>query len=314
MIEEDQIQFTAGRERAPHQASVLVIIAIAGIAVFVSLAHWLDSRRPPVDVNIEEERLYLTGNTAKRLSLGFNGLIADWYWMRSLQYVGRKIMNLPQDVELDSLGQLNLVLLAPLLDTATTVDPQFLEPYEYAAVVLPSVNVDEAIRITKRGIEANPGAWRLYQHLGYIYWQQGDFQSASKIYGDGAKLPGAPPWMEAMSARMAAEGGSRRVAREIYTRMYEQAGDKSVKEMARRRLMQLDSWDERDTLRKVIQLYRAHAGHCPASWREAATAIRTLNWRVDASGAPVDPSGSPYRLTKNGCDVDLDSASLVPAK
>jgi len=34
--------------------------------------------------------------------------------------------------------------------------------------------------------------------------------------------------------------------------------------------------------------------------------------RVDASGAPLDPSNMPYRLTKEGCDVDLDENSPVP--
>jgi len=71
------------------------------------------------------------------VSLGFNGLIADWYWMRALQYVGRKVMGTSEHLQLDNLNPLNLKLLAPLLETATTLDPQFMEPYEYAAVVLP---------------------------------------------------------------------------------------------------------------------------------------------------------------------------------
>src|SRR6185295_1338074 len=138
--------------------------------------------------NAVDESLYLNGNTARRMSLGFNGLAADWYWMRSLQYVGGKIINLPETVVLDNLGQLNLKLLPSLLDTATTLDPEFLDPYEYAAVVLPAINMDEAIRITKKGIAANPNAWRLYQHLGYIYWQQHDYQAASETYGKGAEI------------------------------------------------------------------------------------------------------------------------------
>src|SRR6185503_8501199 len=135
-----------------------------------------------VDAQQEEEPLYLTGTALKRASLSFNGLAADWYWMRSLQYVGGKILKVPASVPLDSLGQLDLKLLAPLLDTATTLDPQFMEPYEYAAIVLPDVDLPEAIRITKKGIAANPTAWRLRQHLGFIYWQQKDFQAAGDAY------------------------------------------------------------------------------------------------------------------------------------
>jgi hypothetical protein len=289
----------------------LAAVLVLGLASVFLLSRWLDARRPSPDQSIEEENLYIAGNTAKRMSLGFNGLVADWYWMRSLQYVGRKVLSSSPDVPLDDLGTLNLKLLAPLLDTTTTIDPPFLEPYEYAAVVLPAVNVDEAIRITKKGIAANPSVWRLYYHLGYIYWQRGDFKAASETYGAGAAIPGVPPWMEAMKARMAAEGGSRGTAREIYTRMFEQAGDDKVKDMARRRLLQLDSLDERDTLRNVLTSYHDKMGHCVSSWRELGVLLRALHLSVDAFGAPLDPTGKPYSLVKDGCDVDLDPGSEV---
>jgi tetratricopeptide (TPR) repeat protein len=175
----------------------LGLVVVIGMTCAVLLVRRIDTLRPPEDPNAIDESLYLDGKTARRISLGFNGLAADWYWMRSLQYVGRKIIN-DSDVPIDNLGLLNLKLLAPLLDTATTLDPEFQDPYEYAAIVLPAINVNDAIRITKKGIDANPNAWRLYHHLGYIYWQQHDYQAASEMYGRGARIEGAPPWLEAM--------------------------------------------------------------------------------------------------------------------
>jgi hypothetical protein len=162
-----------------HQLMLIAMIVL-GLALVVVLSKSIDARRPPVDLAVEEERLYINGNTAKRLSLGFNGLIGDWYWMRSLQYVGRKVLTLRQGAILDDLGNANLKLLPALLDTATTLDPQFIEPYEYGAIVLPGSDVDAAIRLTKKGIAANPSSWRLYHHLGYIYWQRGDFATAAE--------------------------------------------------------------------------------------------------------------------------------------
>jgi tetratricopeptide (TPR) repeat protein len=241
-------------------------------------------------------------------------LAADWYWMRSLQYVGHKLLKSETKIPLDDLSLLNLKLLAPLLDTTTTLDPEFREPYEYAAVVLPAVDIQQAIRITKKGIEANPSAWRLYQHLGYIYWQQGNFQAASEAYGRGALLSGAPAWMEAMKARMVSEGGSRELAREIYRRLYEQAEDNQVKKMAWLRLMQLDSFDQREALRKVISLYQTRVGRCPSSWKELEPVFRASRLRMDAAGAPLDPSGTAYVLVGGKCEVELDPQSEVPRK
>ena len=291
----------------------LGLVVVIGMTCAALLVRRLDTLRPPDDPNAIDESLYVNGKTARRISLGFNGLAADWYWMRSLQYVGRKIIN-DNDVPLDNLGLLNLKLLAPLLDTATTLDPEFLDPYEYAAIVLPAIDVNEAIRITQKGIEANPNAWRLYHHLGYIYWQQHDYQAASEIYGRGAQIEGAPPWMEAMKAKMAADGGSRSTAREIYTRMYEQSADEKVRDMARKRLLQLDSLDQRDVLRELFAAYQTRMGKCPNSWKEIEPVFRALRIAVDASGAPLDPSGMPYVLRAGACEVELNPKSEIPAK
>ncbi len=296
--------------------SFLLLTIVVGLASVVELARLIESRQPPPQLAIvEDERLYLNGNVVKRMSLGFNGVVADWYWMRSLQYIGRKILDSHQTtIQLDDLSPLKLNLLAPLLDTATTLDPQFLQPYEYAALVLPAVDVNEAIRITKKGIAANPSAWRLHQHLGYIYWEQKNFKAAGETYSEGATIPGAPPWMTALKARMEVEGGSRDTAREIYQRMYQESEDPEVKEMAMKRLLQIQSFVERDEIRVVIEAYKQREKRCPTAWKDITNALRSKRLRVDASGAPLDPGDFPYTLIKEGCDVDLDYRSKVPLK
>jgi len=223
-------------------------------------------------------------------------------------------LNLPADVPLDDLGSLELRLLAPLLDTATTLDPSFMEPYEYAAIVLPAVDVDSAIRITRKGIAANPSSWKLYYHLGYIYWQRGDYQAAAETYGAGAEIPGAPAWMMAMKAKMSAEGGSRSTAREVYQKMFEQADDDKVKDMAALRLLQLESLDQRDTLRKILNSARTNRGRCPGSWLEIAAVLQSMRFKLTRDGTPLDPAGSPYHLVQENCDVALDPKSPIPVK
>src|SRR5260370_25317012 len=155
----------------------------------------------------------------KRLTLAVNGIASDWYWMRSLQYVGRKMVAYEDthtgNLDLNSLSFLDLRLLPSLLRMTTTLDPQFLEAYYYGALILPSLNPDEAISLLNQGIAANPHVWRLYQHLGYIYWQRGDYNKASAVYPAGAKIPGVPPLVMAVRARLDAEGGGRQDAHDI---------------------------------------------------------------------------------------------------
>ncbi|MDT4955700.1 MAG: hypothetical protein QOJ02_3838 [Acidobacteriota bacterium] len=297
-----------------RQTILLSLVILLGLGSVAGLNRWIEMNRPPVDSKLEEEKLYVTGAAARRMSLGFNGLIADWYWMRSLQYVGRKIIAKEGHFQMDDLASLDLKLLYPLLDTATTLDPQFLPVYEYGAAVLPAINDEDAIKLLKKGIEQNPDAWRLYHHLGYIYWQRKDYKTASETYTEGARITGAPMWMQAMSARMLAEGGSSATAREMYKRIKEQSDDADIRRMAELRLLQIDSFEERDAVRRVLADFSARKGRCPTEWKEIAAQLHAAGLELDANGAPLDPANTPYVLVQNGCDVDLDPKSLVPYK
>jgi tetratricopeptide (TPR) repeat protein len=294
----------------------LVLTIVAGLTAAALLTHWNDERNRNLRVQLADEQLYLNGPAMKRLTLAFNGIAADWYWIRSLQYVGRRIVNYEDthsgNFDLNSLSSLDLRLLPSLLRMTTTLDPQFLDPYYYGALILPDLNPDEAISLLNHGIAANPDKWRLYQHLGYIYWQRGDYNKASEVYATGAKIPGVPPWMMAMSARMKAEGGATQAAREMYTHLSESSDDPKVKEMVEKQLMRLDSLEDRDKIRRVLADYATKAGRCAASWKEISAVLSATGLRIGASGAPLDPTDLPYRLIKNGCDVDLGERSEVP--
>ena len=301
------------RRTLRHDA-LLALVVVAGLASVFALSRWLDARRPQEDPFASYEELYVRPETARRLSLGFNGLVADWYWLRSLQYVGRKIDAYRGDFTLDNMRPLGIRNLGPLLDEATTLDPQFMAAYEFGAVVLPSIDRDAAIRLVQKGIRDNPRDWRLYQHLGYIYWQAGRFTEASEAYASGARLPGAPAWMSAMAAQMQTQGGSRDLAREMYRRMYEGAGDEQIRTLALQRLAHLDSLDQRDRLRRALADFRSRFQRCPASWREITPALRANGFKLDATGAPLDPLNFPYLLDSAACESRLDERSPIPKK
>jgi tetratricopeptide (TPR) repeat protein len=293
---------------------LLALVVVAGLASCFALARWLDARRPAEDPFLTYEETYVSPEAARRMSLAFNGLAADWYWLRSLQYVGRKIGAYQGRFMLDDMSPLGIRNLGALLDRATTLDPQFTAAYEFGAVVLPSIDRDAAVRLVSKGIRDNPGDWRLYQHLGYIQWQAGRYAEAAEAYAAGARLPGAPAWMGTMAAQMILNGGSREVARETYLRMYEESTDGQVRALAALRLAQIDSLAERELIRRALADFRTRAGRCPANWREAAPLLRAMRLRLDASGAPLDPTDVPYALDSEACDVRLGERSRIPKK
>ncbi|HEX6183581.1 MAG TPA: hypothetical protein VFZ44_06690 [Pyrinomonadaceae bacterium] len=303
---------SARRERARDVALALVVVA--GLASSFALSRWLDARRPLEDPFAAYEEMYVSPEAARRMSLAFNGLAADWYWLRSLQYVGRKVESYRGDINLDDLSPLGIRNLGALLEQSTTLDPQFMAAYEFGAVVLPSIDREAAVRLIQKGIRENPREWRLHHHLGYIHWQAGRFHDAAEAYAAGARIKGAPKWMSVMSAQMSAHGGSRQVAREIYLRTYQESGDEQVKALAASRLAQLDSLDERERIGRALADFRTRAGRCPANWREVAPQLRAARLRLDPSGSPLDPSDVPYVLDAAACDARLDGRSRIPKK
>ena len=306
----------------PKQLIISIAAIIFGFGLIFVLTNFVEKSRPPLPENYEDEDLVLKGSRIKDFSLGFNGLIADWYWMQSLQYTGNKIADSKDErLNLEDLRSLNLRLLYPLLDNATDLDPKFIAAYSYGAVVLPAIDQTQAVKIIKKGIADNPNEWRLYQHLGYIYWRLNDYEKASEVYADGAKIPGAPAFMQLMVAQMRTQAGSRETARAMYRQMFDEAQDNQTKEIANLRLLELDSLDERDAIRSALTNFKAKNNRCASNWSEILPLLKTVklpnnkDFRLDKSNNLVDPSDAPYVLDKENCDVKLDvDRSKVPIK
>lgn len=290
-------------------------MALGGAVVVVLTGQALDSRRPAVPEGYHDQDLTVQGARLKGFVLGADGLVADWYWMRSLQYLGDKLIAADiakKDVNLDDLRDLDPRLLYPYLDNATTLDPKFIAAYSYGAMVLPAIDKEKAIAIAQKGIANNPNEWRLYQHLGYIYWKLGQYEDSSAAYEAGSKIVGAAPFMKLMAAAMKTEGGSRATARQIYSQMLAEAQDEQTAVTAKRRLLQLDSLDERDAINAVLKQFFEKNGRCTNDLREINLLLVNVKlangkqFRIDQQNRIVDPTDAPYLLDKVACKVKLD--------
>ena len=299
-------------------SALVIVFGFAG--VFVT-GNYLEKARPALPAGFEDQDLALQGARLKGYALGFEGLIADFYWMKSLQYVGEKILKNPQaNVTLDNLTALNPRLLYPYLDNATTLDPHFIAAYSYGSLVLPAIDKQQAIMLAQKGIENNPDEFSLYHYLGYIYWKSKDYEKAAEIYNRGATVKNAPPFMKLMAANMKSDGGTRSTARAIYTQMYNESTDEQVKTAAKLRLETNDSLDEQDAIRAALKNFQQKNGRCVNNWSEILPLLKNvklpdgLEFHLDQSNNIVDPTGVPYLLDKQNCDVKVDYAksNLIP--
>jgi len=306
------------------QTILALAVMVFGFAGVFLLSGFIEKNRPTLPEGFTDEDLALQSAKLKGFSLGFEGLIADWYWMQALQYIGEKVVKdreTNKKLNLENLNGLNPRLLFPLLDNAATLDPQFIAVYSYGAVVLPAIDPQQAIKLTEKGIESNPHEWRLYEKLGYIYWRLGDYERAAAAYEMGAKIPQAAQFMLIMATKMKSAGGDRETARAIYEQMLAESGDRQVRDNAALHLGELDSQDERDAIRSALQTFKTKTNRCANNWREILPLLQPVklpnnkNFRADNAGNIVDPSGAPYLLDKENCDVKLDEAKTkIPFK
>ncbi len=299
---------------------LLTTFVVAGFAVVIPLAGFLEARQTAQAARLEAEELSLKGAKLKGWAFGFEGLLADWYWIRSLQYIGDKLYRAKaKDIDIENLKPLDPKLLYPLLDNAVSLDPKFLAVYSYGANVLPAIDKEDAIAIARKGIRNNPGEWTLYHQLGFIYWKLGDYARAAETYSEGSRIKDAPIWMKSMAARMSSEGGSRDTARAIYRQVFRAAADSRTKESARLRLLALDADDEIDGLNEALSVFKKRNGACATARSQVHGILRTMppesgrDYRIDGQGNVVDPTGAPYLLDSRQCTASPDySKSNLP--
>lgn len=294
----------------------LLLVVCLGLSL--GLQRWIDARRNPSA--LIEDTLYISsGKALKRLSLGFDGLVADLYWLRTIQYFGRKAQQVKGVRTINDVSGWRLDLLEPMLNITTELDPHYIAAYRFGALFLPDINPAGAIRFAERAIRDNPNEWRLYQDLGYIYWMQGRFREASETYERGSRVPGAPGWMKTMSANMLVKGGDRETARAMFEKIYEQSTDEFSKQLSLTRLKSLRAEDEMTFFNKLVAEYREKTGACPESLAGLIRALSPSKFdqltkqdlRFDERKAPLDPDGFAYTYDAATCTVALAEKSTI---
>ena len=283
------------------QSSLLVGISLAlGFAGVWQLQRKIDVQRAAF-AQEQDEVVVRSAKLTKLLSMEFAPLLADVYWTRAVQYYGDKQVRHARGLD----------LLWPMLDIATTLDPNLVPAYQFGAIFLSEKvprgagRPDLAIQLVERGIRENPDYWRLYQDLGNIYYfDLKDYAKASKAFSDGSRLPGAMVWMKAMAAKIAEEGSSLETSKFLWAEIYQSTKDKAIKKNAWMHLQLIRVGEDCRTLDGLNDEFARRTGHRATRMRELIDAglLRVM---------PVDPEGYPYVIGEDGkAELNLDSPLL----
>jgi hypothetical protein len=250
-----------------------------------------------------EEILYVDDPAVlKRALVGFENVAADLYWLRTIQYFGGKRREETAK---------NYDLLEPLLRITVTLDPSFKIAYSYGATFLSEPfpygagMPEKGIALIDDGIREHPEHWRFYLDKGFIYyWYLQDFDKAAEIFLEGSKVPGAPWWMVTTAGEAFSKGGEQETARALWKTLHDTAETPQQRDNAAIHLRQLDALDEMDSLRELVEAYRAEVGRLPADFRELVSA-------GVLTGIPLDPTGAPYVLDPATGEIGTSSETKL---
>ena len=262
-----------------------MLAMLAGSAAFL---HRVRAERPEAHL---EDVLYIPSAKAlKRISLGYDGLLADIYWTRAVQYFGWKHKQKSRDYP----------LLYPLLDITTDLDPQLIVAYRFGATFLGQEPPDgagqpeRAVDLIEKGIKANPDDWHLYYDLGFVYaMEMGNYQKAEQAFWRGSQVPHTHPFLRILAADMAQHGGDIATARLMWETTYNSSDDPMLRTNAKRHLEALQVDETVPKLEDLVQQFKTKTGTQPTSFLQLVQA--GFLHRI-----PVDPLGMPYKLLPDG--------------
>lgn len=231
------------------------------------------------------ESLFLEISKHTEFSFGFRNLLGDLAWLSAVQVAGARTM-VPADYD-----RLHLLLKA-----VGNFDPRFVVPYLMGGMVLGMSpgHVRDAIDTLQRGMDTHPDDWRFPFYIGYTrYFSLGDPLDGARALEAAARIPGSPPYLPLLAARMYTEGRAPETALAFLEGMIRQETDPTRLSILQGRIREVIVERDIRALEKAVASYREEAGSLPERLTDLVRAGRIRK-------IPEEPHGGVYLLSPDG--------------
>lgn len=218
-------------------------------------------------------------------AFGFRNFLGDLAWLSAVQVAGSRRM---------APGEYDRLYV--LIRTVANFDGRFIVPYLLGGMVLSDspAHVPEALDILDRGAKSHPTDWRFPFYIGYTrYFSLGDPLEGARALEVAAGIPGSPPYLPLLAARMYSEGRAPETALAFLAGMVRQETDPTRLEILQGRIREVIVERDIQALEKAVRAYRARTGTIPDRLSELVRAglIREV---------PEEPHGGAYILAPDG--------------
>jgi tetratricopeptide (TPR) repeat protein len=265
--------------------------AIRGVAMLVALAALasvvartgirLDRARAAVSA--EDEPIYLPQAAYLRpMSLGWQNVLADLLWFRTISYFGEHYRS-----------DRTYPWLAQMCELVTDLDPRAEHVYRFAGIILPweGNQGDAGIRLLEKGVQQFPESWLLHYHLGFhYYFFKSDFDRALHHLRAALALPGGEhPTIARLAAVLAAHQYGPETTLQFLAELQDDVDSQEMRAVVAEQIREAQLAADLERIDAAAAVYRERLAGRPPS----VTAL------VDAgllAAVPIDPFGGRYEI------------------
>lgn len=246
------------------------LAGVAGALGLYAAATWLgvvyEKRAPGHASGTGRDLIYLPSpQQARLMALGFTNVVADYYWVRALQYFTDPTQSINQYKN-----------LADFLEVVVGVDPDYEFAYKFAGMAIPYdsgrfrfVNTKRSTSFLERGVKRFPNNWQLHFFLGYNYLNfHNEPMKAAASFEAASKIPGAPTYFAAFAARIYSVGGDIDRALEFSKGVLASTTDPEIQGIMKARVLDLEVEKELRRIEAGAKAFSEATGRLPKDLAE----------------------------------------------
>lgn len=195
----------------------------------------------------------------KNVAFGYNNLLADMFWIRSVQYIGQH-----------SMTDATYPYIYHILDIVTSLDPKFINAYNFGSAFLVTWANDpkDAIVLGNKGVKNNPQDWRPAFGLGFIYYMGKDYENAYKYFSLANTLPDMPDQYKTFAPYSLGKFASPDQGIEMWEAIAKMSDNEIIRSAAKNNIAVLTQKKNVNMLNQAVQTYKQRFHKFPAALSE----------------------------------------------
>ncbi|MCX5758492.1 MAG: hypothetical protein NTU83_08310 [Candidatus Hydrogenedentes bacterium] len=263
-----------------------VLAVVVGFTCITGVQRHLDAMRAR---DRSEQLPYLPNERLlNHFCAGMDSIVADFLWLKCVQYTAEHFHSDQQFTWLNHMA--NMI---------ARLDPYNVAACHYLAMFLATLKADDnaSIELLQRGMRNNPFAYELPYEIAMTYLinrreQPDSAVQAAKYLGMAVETGHAPPFVLEAAQVLQGEHNLFDVERSMWQHTRD-SGDAFMRELAERKLTELDLRVACTQLDKAVEMYRQRHGQPPKT-------IADLVAGGILADAPRDPLGGRFFIDAAG--------------